>query len=354
MAASHLLIAGPLAAFAAQAMAKVPFWYVAIGLPVVGIVLAGVCKFWFWDKIKLPKIPFWIPVLVVLATFLVGFKVLPFKLEFTNFTAPFLEPLDGKVGLIGLLYEFNPSSGFVTGLYILGPILALWIWRKENPVGWAAFLFNQVTLAFFLILCQSDLNLIDGPSQWTLIKNCIHYYLPLVAAMAVGPVVSVIPQNMGIFHGFSLLFALVFAGSILESFAKLQSKSGLFYLPRLKGVVQSRSTEIASAADFLWKRNTRVRLLIDSKTGFLLSGDFQYFSPRVRFIVEQEGRHKPTLGIEEILDVLRKGVPTEHGEELFVLTGQAGVSTLKAHREICTVEEVGKMDGGLVFLKVER
>ena len=345
MAASHLLIAGPLAAFAAQAMAKVPFWYVALGLPVVGIILAGVGKFWFWDKIKLPKIPFWIPVLVVLASFLIGIKVLPYKLEFTNFTAPFLAPLDGKVGLIGLLYEFNPSSGFVTGLYILGPILALWIWRKENPIRWAAFLFNQVTLAFFLILCQSDLKLIDGPSQWTLIKNCIHYYLPLVAAMAVGPAVSVIPQTMGIFRGFSLLLALVFAGSILESFAKHHSQSGLFYLPRLKGVVQSRSSEISSAADFLWKRNARVRLLIDSETGFLPIGDFQYFSPRVRFSVLEK---------HEIFDAVAKGIDYGDGEEIFILTRREAVPSFKGKMILMEGEGTEITKEGLVFLKVQQ
>ena len=345
MAASHLLIAGPLAAFAAQAMAKVPFWYVAVGFPVVGIILAGVGKFWFWDKIKLPKIPFWVPVLVVLASFLIGIKVLPYKLEFTNFTAPFLAPLDGKVGLIGLLYEFNPSSGFVTGLYILGPILALWIWRNENPVGWTAFLFNQVTLAFFLILCQSDLKLIDGPSQWTLIKNCIHYYLPLVAAMAVGPVVSVIPQTMGIFRGFSLLLALVFAGSILESFAKHHSQSGLFYLPRLKGVVQSRSSEISSAADFLWKRNARVRLLIDSETGFLPIGDFQYFSPRVRFSVLEK---------HEIFDALAKGIDYGDGEEIFILTRREAVPSFKGKMILMEGEGTEISKEGLVFLKVQQ
>jgi hypothetical protein len=345
MAASHLLIAGPLAAFAAHAMAKVPFWYVALGLPVVGIVLAGAGKFWFWDKIKLPKVPFWVPILVVLATFLIGIKVLPYKLEFTNFTAPFLEPLDGKVGLIGLLYEFNPSSGFVTGLYILGPILALWIWRKENPIGWAAFLFNQVTLAFFLILCQSDLKLIDGPSQWTLIKNCIHYYLPLVASMAVGPAVSVIPNNLSIFRGFSLFLALVFAGSILESFAKHHSKSGLFYLPRLNGVVQSRSSEISSAADFLWKRNARVRLLIDSETGFLPIGDFQYFSPRVRFSVLEK---------HEIFDAVAKGIDYGDREEIFILTRMEAVPSFKGKMILMEGEGTEISKEGLVLLKIQQ
>jgi hypothetical protein len=354
MAASHLLIAGPLAAFAAQAMAKIPFWYVAVGLPLLGIALAGIAKFEFWGRIKLPKVPFWVPALVILTTFLVGFKVLPYLLLFENYTTDFMAPLDGKTGFIGLIYEFNPSSGFITGLYLLGPFVVFWLWRGLSPIRWTPFLFQQLTLAAFLLLCESSSRLVDAPSQHTLIKNSINYYVPLVAAMAVGPAVATIPASWANLRGFGIFLGLVFAGSMLESFAKFQSKMGILYMPHRDEVIQSHNTQIAQTASRLWSRQTKVRLLIDSETGFLPIGDFQYFSPRVRFFVEQDGRHKPTLGIEEILALLREGVAKQHGEEFFVLTGEAGVSTLKAHREICNVEEVGKMNGGLVLLKVDR
>jgi hypothetical protein len=342
MAASHLIIAGPLAAFAAQSMAKVPFWYVALGLPISGFVIAGLVKFRFWDRVKIREVPFWVPILAILATFLVGFKALPYKLEFTNFTAPFLEPLDGRFGLIGLYYEFNPTSGFVTGLYLLGPLLALWIWRKENPIKWAGFLFNQITLAFFLWLCQSEHRWIDGPSQWTLIKNCIHYYLPLVASMAAGPAVSVIPGNSMIFRGASLFLGLIFAGSILESFAKFQSKSGFFNIPIRNGFFQSRSVATSLAADYFWRKNCRIRLIVDSKTGFIPFGDFQYFSPRVRFSVHDR---------DEIPRLLAAGVALHPGEEIFLLTGHSEVDLLLENTDSIASDRL-EIPQGLVLVKI--
>jgi hypothetical protein len=342
MAASHLLIAGPLAAFAAQAMAKIPFWYVAVGLPVLGMALAGIAKCRLWDRIKIPRVPFWVPALVILATFLIGLKVLPYKLEFTNFTAPFLEPLDGKVGLIGLFYEFNPSSGFITGLYLLGPFLALWIWRKENPIGWSAFLFNQMTLAFFLILCQSDLKWIDGPSQWTLIKNCIHYYLPPAAAMAVGPAVAIIPGSPKFFSGASLFLGLIFAGSMLESSAKSQSKGGFLYPPKRNGFFQSRSAETSLAADYFWRRNTRIRLVVDSMTGFIPFGDFQYFSPRVRFSMHDRA---------VIPNFLSLGVDLNPSEELFLLTNQGALEELGDKLTVFAGDRL-VLRSGLVLVKI--
>jgi hypothetical protein len=342
MAASHLIIAGPLAAFAAQAMAKVPFWYVALGLPVMGVLLAGLAKFRFGDRIKIPRVPFWVPILIVLATFLVGFSVLPYKLEFTNFTAPFLEPLDGKVGLLGLFYEFNPNSGFVTGLYILGPFAALWLWRKESPIKWPGFLFNQITLTFFLWLCQSGLKWIDGPSQWTLIQNSVRYFLPPVAAIAFGPVVGSLPSSWAGLRGFCLFFGLIFASSVFESFAKYQSKSGFMYPPRRQGVVQSRSEPTCIAADYFWRRCSRIRLLVDSRTKFTPIGDFQYFSPRVRFSVHDR---------DEIPSFLSAGVALYPGEELFLLTHQSEIGPLLDKTDSIPSDRF-EISQGLVLVKI--
>jgi len=352
MAASHLILAAPLAAFAAQAMAKVPFWYVALGAPAAGIVVALIARSGFWGKCWWPRVPFWIPALLVLATFAVGMKVLPFLLEFENYTCPFMPPLDGKVGFIDFVYYYNNSSGLVTGFYLLGTFFSLWLWRRENAMRWVPFIFQQVTLAVFLILCESGSRVVDAPSQHTLIKNCIHYFLPPVAAMAAGPVAALIPVGWSLQRGLFAFFALIFAGSCLESVAKYQSKTGVFYLPNRSGVIQSQSRNTAVMANLFWERKSRVQLLIDEETGFGPIGDFAYYSPRTDFWVRGEGWVKPVAERATILDILENPAGSSGDAEVFVLTTVKGMEDL-GRGSAYQLQEVERLEGaGWVLARV--
>ena len=320
MAASHLILGAPLASFAAQAMAKVPFWYVALGAPATGIVLALLARPAFWGKCWWPRVPFWIPALVVLTTFAAGFKFLPYKLLFENFTSPFLKPLDGTTGFIGLLYDFNPSSGFITGFYILGPLLAFWLWRKRNPCVWMPFIYLPLTFTIFLIMCQSSLKLIDGPSQWTLIKNCITYFLPTVSVMAIGPALALAPSSWSSLKGFGVFLGVIFASSSMESVAKMQSKTGVFYKPHRAGVVQSQNLDTAVLGNYFWSRDSRVRLLIDESVNFAPLGDFGYFTPRLNYLIRKNGSFQSRADIKEIKDVLSASDIWNEGGEVYVIT----------------------------------
>lgn len=329
LASSHLMIAGPMAAFAAQAMAKIPFWYVVVGFPIIGGVIALLGRLDFWSLWKTPRLPFWIPLILILGSYLIGMKALPYLLKFENYTCDFMAPLDGKTGFIALIFNYNNSSGLITSFYLLGPMVSLWIWRRENPVRWSPFLFQQITLAVFLLLCVNSSKLVDAPSQHTLIKNCIHYFLPPVAAMALGPVIGLMPNSWAAIKGFALFFGLIFAGSGIESFAKYQSKTGVFYLPHRSGVIQSNNREIPPLANFLWERHSKVRLIVDSATGFEAIGDFNYFSPRVRFWVEKEGGVAQNIGLEKIKEILPFELQKANQEEVYVLTTEQSVSDLR-------------------------
>ena len=329
LASSHLIIAGPMAAFAAQAMAKIPFWYVVLGFPIIGVAIALLGRLDFWNRLKTPRLPFWIPVLLILGTYFIGMKALPYLLKFENYTCDFMAPLDGKTGFIALIFDYNNSSGLVTSFYLLGPIVSLWIWRREDPARWSPFLFQQITLAVFLLLCVNSSKLVDAPSQHTLIKNCIHYFLPPVAAMALGPVVGLMPNSWVAIKGFALFFGLIFAGSAIESLAKYQSKTGVFYLPHRSGVIQSNNREIPPLSNFLWQRQFKARLIVDSATGFEPIGDFNYFSPRVRFWVEKEGGVASKIGLEKIKEILSSELQNANQEEVYVLTTEQSVSDLR-------------------------
>jgi hypothetical protein len=306
-------------------------------------VVALIARSGFWGKCWWPRVPFWIPALLVLATFAAGFKFLPYRLEFKNFTAPFLEPLDGKTGFIGLLFEYNPNSGLVTDFFLLAPFVAIWLWRKRNPCEWVPFIFLPITFTIFLILCQSSFKLIDGPSQWTLIKNCITYFLPTVSAMAIGPALALVPSSWSFIKGFSVLLGLIFVGSCLESVAKYQSKTGVFYPPNRSGVIQSQSRNTAVLANLFWERKSRVQLLIDEETGFGPIGDFAYCSPRTDFWMRGEGWVKPVAERATIQDILENTAGSAAGAEVFVLTTTEGMEDL-GRGSAYQVQEVERLE----------
>jgi hypothetical protein len=326
---SHLLIAGPLVAFAAHAMANIPFWYVALGLPIMGFLLFGFAKLAFWKNIIDLKIPFWVPVILLFFSILAGFYVLPFRLEFHNFTAPFLEPLDGKTGYIGFIYNYNPNAGLITTIYLLAPFLALWIWRRENPASWSPFIFLPITLAAFLLLCKSSFDLVNAPSQWTLIKNCINYFLPPVAAIVLGPACELLPKTWDNIKGAALLLGLFFSGAALESLAKFHTKTGIFYIPQRNGVIQTKNKDISFLANYLWEKNKKVRLLVDASTGFEAVEEFSYFSPRTEFMIEENGVYKSSAALEDILKIALNECLKDNDIAMIILTNKTAAEQLE-------------------------
>jgi hypothetical protein len=353
MAASHFYFAAPLAAFGATAMAKIPFWPIAFGGPIFGFLLSACSMFFKSESRRFPKFPFWGIWGIILFSYAIGFKILPYRLNFKNFTSPFLPPLDGQTGFLGLIYQYNCSSGFITGFFFIGPFFAMWLLRKANPLQWVPFVFLPVTLAFFLWLCSSPFNFIDSPSQWTLIKNCIHYFLPIVAAVALGPVIAQIPSDRGYLQGWFLLLALLSSSSFLESVAKYQSQTGVFYPPHRHGFIQSRNRDLALVADYLWKQNARSRLLIDSATGFQPIGDFNYFAPRTDFTFWQANRLHAVASIETIATVLSENKEGHYPPGKFVLTTPEGIARIQKLEGIAVGRNLPLSDGRAFLYEIK-
>ena len=286
-AGSHLLIAGPLLAFPLMGMAKLPYAPVALGMFISGFFVLLIAKLKFWKNIRIPKIPFWMPALAIIAALLASMKFLPVAVLLLDGTTPIMPPLDGKTGFIGLLYEYNSSSGLIANIYLLAPFLALWFWRGRSLESCVPFFFLPLALALYLFICNTSQHILTGSNQWDLVKNTIGYFLPPIAAMSLGPIVAQFPLGWETVRGFVPLLGVLMVGSFVQSVLVFHSKIGIFSPFTRCGVIQQgrNNAEIAYIADYLWRKNQQTTLFIDSHCGVPSYGNLQYLSPRVEMIV---------------------------------------------------------------------
>jgi hypothetical protein len=303
-AGSHLLIAGPLLAFPLMGMAKLPYASVALGMFISGFFVLLIANLKFWKNIRIPRIPFWIPALAIIAAVLASMKFLPVVVLLLDGTTPIMPPLDGKTGFVGLLYEYNSSSGIIANIYLLAPFVALWLWRHKSSESWVPFFFLPLALALYLFICNTSQHILTGTNQWDLVKNTIGYFLPPIAAMSLGPIISQFPVGWETMRGFAPFLGLIMVGSFVQSVLVFHSKIGILNPFVRCGVIQQARnvSETAYIADYLWRKNRQLTMLIDSRCGVRPFGNLQYLSPRVEMpVVEnlitelQNYADKPTL-----------------------------------------------------------
>jgi hypothetical protein len=303
-AGSHLLIAGPLLAFPLMGMAKLPYAPVALGMFISGLFVHLIAKLKFWKHICIPKIPFWLPALAMIVAVLASMKFLPVVVLLLDGTTPIMPPLDGKTGFVGLLYEYNSSSGIIANIYLLAPLVALWFWRHKSSESWVPFFFLPVALAFYLFICNTSQHILTGTNQWDLVKNTIGYFLPPIAAMSLGPLVAQFPLGWEAVRGFVPLLGVLMVGSFVQSVLVFHSKIGILNPFVRCGVIQQarNGSETAYIADYLWRKNRQLTMLIDSRCGVTPFGNLQYLSPRTEMSVVdnvitglQKYADKPTL-----------------------------------------------------------
>ena len=286
-AGSHLLIAGPLLAFPLMGMAKLPYAPVALGMFISGFFVFLIANLKFWKNIRIPRIPFWIPALAIIAAVLASMKFLPVVVLLLDGTTPIMPPLDGKTGFLGLLYEYNSSSGIIANIYLLAPFVALWLWRHKSSESWVPFFFLPLALALYLFICNTSQHILTGTNQWDLVKNTIGYFLPPIAAMSLGPIVAQFPLGWEAVRGFAPLLGVLMVGSFVQSVLVFHSKIGILSPFIRCGVIQQgrNNAEIAYIADYLWRKNQQTILLIDSHCGVPSYGNLQYLSPRTEMSV---------------------------------------------------------------------
>jgi len=303
-AGSHLLIAGPLLAFPLMGMAKLPYAPVALGMFLSGLLVLLVAKLKILEKICFPKIPFCLPVLAIIASVIASMKFLPVVVLLLDGTTPIMPPLDGKTGFVGLLYEYNSSSGIIANIYLLAPFLTLWFWRSKSSESSVPFFFLPMALAIYLFICNTSQHILTGSNQWDLVKNSIGYFLPPIAAMSLGPIVAQFPLGWEATKGFAPFLGLIMVGSFVQSVLVFHSKIGILNPFVRCGVIQQarNGSETAYIADYLWRKNRKMTMLIDSRCGVSPFGNLQYLSPRVEMpVVEnlitelQNYADKPTL-----------------------------------------------------------
>lgn len=286
-AGSHLLIAGPLLAFPLMGMAKLPYAPVTLVMFVSGLFVLLIARLKIWKKIRLPKIPFWMPAIAIIASLIASMKFLPVVVLLLDGTTPIMPPLDGKTGFIGLLYEYNSSSGIIANIYLLAPFAALWFWRNKSAESGVAFFFLPLALALYLFICNTSQHILTGSNQWDLVKNSIGYFLPPIAAMSFGPIVAQFPSGWDATKGFVPFLGLVMVGSFIQSVLVFHSKIGILNPFVRCGVIQQarNGSETAYIADYLWRKNRKMTMLIDSRCGVSPFGNLQYLSPRVEMPV---------------------------------------------------------------------
>jgi hypothetical protein len=214
-------------------------------------------------------------------------KFLPVAVLLLDGTTPIMPPLDGKTGFIGLLYEYNSSSGLIANIYLFAPFLALWFWRGRSLESCVPFFFLPLALALYLFICNTSQHILTGSNQWDLVKNTIGYFLPPIAAMSLGPIVAQFPLGWETVRGFVPLLGVLMVGSFFQSVLVFHSKIGIFSPFIRCGVIQQgrNNAEIAYIADYLWRKNRQLTMLIDSRCGVSPFGNLQYLSPRVKMPV---------------------------------------------------------------------
>ena len=286
-AGSHLLVAGPLLAFPLMGMAKLPYVPVALVMLLSGLFVLLIAKLKVLEKICFPKIPFWIPALAMTAAVLASMKFLPVIVLLLDGTTPIMPPLDGKTGFFGLIYDYNSSSGIIANIYLLAPFLALWFWRNRSLESCVPFFFLPLALAIYLFICNTSQDILTGSNQWDLVKNTVNYFIPPVAAMVLGPIVAQFPLGWEASKGFAPFLGLIMFGSFVQSVLVFHSKLGILNPFVRCGVIQQarNGSETAHIADYLWRKNRQLTMLIDSRCGVSPFGNLQYLSPRVEMPV---------------------------------------------------------------------
>jgi hypothetical protein len=286
-AGSHLLVAGPLLAFPLMGMAKLPYASVTLVMLLSGLFVLLIAKLKVLEKIRFPKIPFWIPALAMSAAVLASMKFLPVVVLLLDGTTPIMPPLDGKTGFFGLIYDYNSSSGIIANIYLLAPFLALWFWRRRSSESCVPFFFLPMALAIYLFICNTSQDILTGSNQWDLVKNTVNYFIAPVAAMSLGPIVAQFPLGWEASKGFAPFLGLIMVGSFLQSVLVFHSKLGILNPFVRCGVIQQarNASETAHIADYLWRKNRQLTMLIDSRCGVSPFGNLQYLSPRVEMPV---------------------------------------------------------------------
>jgi len=341
-AGSHLLIAGPVLSFPLMGMAKFPCGPVAAGMFLSGAAVLFVSRFAIFEKIRFPKIPFWLPVLAIIAAILASMKFLPVLVLLLDSTTMIMPPLDGKTGFIGLLYQYNSSSGLIANIYLLAPFAALWFWRGRRAEYGVAFFFLPLALAAYLFICNTQQHILTGSNQWDLVKNTVNYFIAPVAAMSLGPIVAQFPVGWDLTRGFAPFLALIMAGSVVQSILVFHSKLGILSSSIRCGVIkQARSSsETAYIADYLWRQNKQVKMLIDSRCGVSPCGNLQYLSPRVEMPV-----------VENLNTELEKGISAS--QSIRVLTNSSGVGEITRMGNLKVVDQFAVPGKDLLVIEVE-
>jgi hypothetical protein len=252
-----------------------------------GLFVLLIAKLKVLEKICFPKIPFWIPALAMTAAVLASMKFLPVIVLLLDGTTPVMPPLDGKTGFFGLIYDYNSSSGIIANIYLLAPFLALWFWRNRSLESCVPFFFLPLALAIYLFICNTSQDILTGSNQWDLVKNTVNYFIPPVAAMVLGPIVAQFPLGWEASKGFAPFLGLIMVGSFLQSVLVFHSKLGILNPFVRCGVIQQarNGSETAHIADYLWRKNRQLTMLIDSRCGVSPFGNLQYLSPRVEMPV---------------------------------------------------------------------
>jgi hypothetical protein len=105
-------------------------------------------------------------------------------------------------------------------------------------------------------------------------------------------------------RGFAPFLGLIMVGSFVQSVLVFHSKIGILNPFVRCGVIQQgrNNAEIAYIADYLWRKNRQLTMLIDSRCGVTPFGNLQYLSPRTEMSVVdnvitglQKYADKPTL-----------------------------------------------------------
>lgn len=122
--------------------------------------------------------------------------------------------------------------------------------------------------------------------------------------MSLGPIVAQFPLGWEATKGFAPFLGLIMVGSFVQSVLVFHSKIGILNPFVRCGVIQQarNGSETAYIADYLWRKNRKMTMLIDSRCGVSPFGNLQYLSPRVEMpVVEnlitelQNYADKPTL-----------------------------------------------------------
>ncbi|MEI6398218.1 MAG: hypothetical protein WCO71_05560, partial [Pseudomonadota bacterium] len=184
--------------------------------------------------------------------------------------------------------------------------------------------------------------ILTGSNQWDLVKNTVNYFIAPVAAMSLGPIVAQFPVGWELTRGFVPFVALIMTGSVVQSVLVLHSKSGFLGASIRSGVFKQAKTisETAYIADYLWRQNKQVKMLIDSRCGVTPCGNLQYLSPRAEMPI-----------VENVIAELEKGISTS--QSIRLLTNSSGVGEITRIGNLKVVDQFAVPGKDLLVIEVE-